>query len=162
MFESDREELHELLGGFHSGMLVTRTPEGTLRARPMTVAKVDDLGDVFLATSIQSDKIDEIERDHQVVLTFQSSMAYVTLSGPARVVTDAAIAAAAWTEGMRVWFPAGPQDPELCLIQLRPLVGEYWNMRGMKGIRTLYEAAKAYVSGTTPPSVPGVHGVVDP
>jgi general stress protein 26 len=158
---NDRDSLRKLLHGFRDGMLVTRAPEGTLRARPMAIAKVADDGDVYLATSLQSDKVDEIASDHQVALTFQSATAYITLSGPAIVVTDRAAVRSLWSEPMRVWFPRGSEDPTLCLVQVRPVVSEYWNMHGAKGIRTLYEAAKAYVSGTTPTAVEGVHGVID-
>ena len=161
MSNDDRESLRKLLQGFHNGMLVTRAPEGTLRARPMAIANLADDGDVYLATSLQSEKVDEIASEHHVALTFQSATAYVTLSGPARVVTDRAIIRTLWTEPMRVWFPRGSDDPALCLVQVRPVMSEYWNMHGAKGIRTLYQAAKAYVSGTTPAAIEGVHGVVD-
>ena len=56
MSEVDRERLRRLLGWFRSGMLVTRTPGGALRARPMVVAKIEDNGDVLVATSLRFGK----------------------------------------------------------------------------------------------------------
>ncbi len=158
---TDRERMRALVKEFHSGMLVTRAPEGTMHARPMALAKLADDDDLFFATSIESGKVSEIEHDHHAAVTFQSTGAYVSISGPARIVTDRAQIRACWSETMKVWFPKGPDDPSLCLLQLRPVHAEYWNTEGIKGLRYVYEAAKAYVKGRQPVVVPGQHGEVD-
>ena len=159
MDDKNRETLRSLVAEFHTGMLVTKAPEG-LRARPMSVAKLETNDDLFFAASVDSGKVKEIEDDHEVVVTFQSKTAYVSLSGPARAVTDPAVIAKYWSEPMRVWFPKGPTDPSLCLIQMRPAQGEFWNVEGAKGLRYIFEAAKAYVTGTTPKTAPDQHGEV--
>jgi general stress protein 26 len=159
MEETDRATLQALIEQFHAGMLVTHAPEG-LRARPMTVAKLEDDNDLFFVTSVDSGKVAEIEAHHEVAITFQSMTAFVTLTGPARVVSDRARIYEVWAEPMRVWFPHGPSDPSICLVQLRPAYAEYWNMQGGKGLRYLFDAAKAYVTGTTPPVRPDQHGEV--
>jgi general stress protein 26 len=160
MAETDRERLRALIQEFHTGMLVTRTPEGTLRARPMSIAKLENDDDLYFATSQESGKLEEIEQDHHVAVTLQSSSAWVSLSGPARVLRDRAKIEACWNEAMKVWFPKGKDDPDLCLLQLRPVQAEFWNTQGTKGLRYVFEAAKALVRGTTPEAVPGQHGEV--
>ena len=52
----------------------------------------------------------------------------------------------------RVWNPGGKDDPNLCLIAVHPVEGEYWDTAGARGVRFLVEAAKAYLSGTKPES----------
>ena len=47
----------------------------------------------------------------------------------------------------KVYFPEGKDDPNLCLAVLHPEEVEYWDMTGPKGIRYLFEAAKALLSG---------------
>lgn len=42
---------------FEFGMLCTVTRDGQLRSRPMTIGRVDDDGDVWFATSIDSPKV---------------------------------------------------------------------------------------------------------
>ncbi len=160
MYDTDRQRLRALIQEFHSGMLVTHTPEGTMRARPMAIAKLEENDDIFFATSIESGKIGDIEHDHQVTLTLQAPAAWVSVSGPARIVEDRAKIVAYWNERMKVWFPDGKDDPNLCLLQLRPIQAEFWNTQGSKGLRYMFEAAKAYVTGTTPEIVPGQHGEV--
>ncbi len=130
-------------------MLVTRTPGGALRARPMVVAKIEDNGDVLVATSLRSEKAPEIEAEPQVALTFQFAMACVTVCGPARIVADCAAFDGMCGEAMRVCFPSGTDDSALCLVLVRPVSGEYWDVRGMRKIRTLYEAKRASSSGVT-------------
>jgi general stress protein 26 len=160
MSQTDRDQLRALIQQFHSGMLVTRTPEDTLHGRPMAIAKLEDNDDIFFATSIESGKIGDVESDHQVVLTLQSSAAWVSVSGPARIIQDRAKIEAYWNEAMKVWFPKGKTDPSLCLLRLRPAQAEFWDTQGTKRLRYLYEAAKAYVTGTTPEALPGQHGEV--
>lgn len=160
MSDTDRQRLRALIQEFHSGMLVTRTPEGAMRARPMAIAKLEENDDIFFATNIESGKIGDIEHDHHVMLTLQASAAWVSVSGPARIVQDRTKIAAYWNERMKVWFPDGKDDPNLCLLQLRPVQAEFWNTHGSKGLRYLFAAAKAYVTGTTPEMVPGQHGEV--
>ena len=160
MAETDRAKLRALLEEFRTGMLITRTLEGTLHARPMAVAKLEENDDLFFATSIESGKVIDIEEDHQTAVTFQSSSAYVSVSGPARVVTDRAKIASYWNETMRVWFPRGSGDPSLCLLQLRPVQAEFWNLEGVKGLRFIFEAARAYVTGTKPDRLPDQHGEI--
>ena len=55
-----------------------------------------------------------------------------------------------WREPFKAWFPKGKDDPELALVSVTPQDGEYWDTEGLKKIKYLFEAAKAYATGTTP------------
>jgi general stress protein 26 len=160
MEDQDRANLRALVEEFRTGMLVTRAPEGTLRGRPMTVAKFEANDDLYFAASVDSGTVAEIEADHEIAVTFQSSSAYVSLSGPARAVQEPHVIERYWSEPMRVWFPQGPTAPSLCFIQMRPVQGEFWSLQGGKGLRYMFDAAKAYVTGTTPKTFPDQHGEV--
>jgi general stress protein 26 len=160
MEDNDRANLRALVEEFRTGMLVTRVADSTMRARPMTVAKFEANDDLFFAAGIDSGTVAEIEADPEIVVTFQSSSAYISLSGPARVVSSRSVIERYWSEPMRVWFPEGPTAHSLCFIQLRPVQGEFWSTQGTKGLRYAFDAAKAYVTGTTPRAIPGQHGEV--
>lgn len=145
-----RAHLIALLKDFDTGMLATRTGGGHLRARPMTLAEVDDDGTVYLVAGLSDPKLAEIEADPQVGLFLQSRTRWASLSGRAAVVRDRARIERLWSELWRVWNPRGKDDPDLCLLRIDPTEGEYWDTAGARGVRFVLAAAKAYVTGTTP------------
>lgn len=144
-------KFHDLLGQFRTAMLVTHTAEGDLRARPMAIAHVDEDCRVWFFTSAVSGKVHEIESDTHVSLVCQKEhQLYLSLSGIARLSRDRAKVEAYWKETFKVWFPGGQNDPDLALMSIEPATGEYWDEEGFKKIKYLFEAARAYATGTTP------------
>src|SRR5882757_1513401 len=79
-------KLRELLGEFGVAMLVTRTTDGSLRARPMALADVEPNGTLWFVTDRHSGKVDELEHDTHVAVTMQSRLKFVSLSGTAAAV----------------------------------------------------------------------------
>lgn len=148
--DAAKERFQTIIERFDMAMLVTTTVDGTLRGRPMGVAKIEDDGRVWFITNRHSGKIDDIEARPIVGVTFQSGQRFASLTGRARLVHDAAKATELWSEAWRVWFPEGPDDTSLVLIEVQTSVGEYWDNAAQHGIRYLVDAAKAYFSGTTP------------
>lgn len=157
------DKFRELLQEFGIAMLVTRTLAGQLRARPMAIAEVEPDGTVWLLTDRHSGKLNEIDQDHQINVTAQSSGKFLSLSGTATPMEDRQKIAALWKEPWKVWFPGGKDDPSLVLLKIRGSAGEYWDNSGTSGLKYLIEAGKAYLSGTRP-NVEGdakIHGKVD-
>lgn len=148
----DRKRLEELIGHFHAAMLVTHTEDGSLRARPLSLAKVHDDGVLFFATCIASPKVAELERTPKVAVTLQDSRRYVSISGTARITRDRALIERLWSETWKLWFPKGKDDPELCIVEVTPRQAEYWDQSGLHGVKFVLEAAKAYATGTKPKS----------
>jgi len=147
-----RERLTELISGFSTAMLVTRTPEGGMRARPLSIAEKRDGGQMYFSTAIDSPKVHELESDPHVNVVMQDGKRFVSVSGVARVVRDRALIDALWSEAWKVWFPRGKDDPALCLLAVDPAEASYWDLTGVDGIRYVFEMAKAYVTGTRPPT----------
>ena len=145
-----RAHLLSLAKGFSTAMLITHNPDHTLAARPMHIARVDDTGDVYFATSIQSPKVAEMNANSDLMLTMQRSSQFVTLTGEGHIQRDRALIDQLWSEPLKVWFPGGKDDPQLCFICLKVTAGEYWDNSGSNGVKYLYEAAKAYATGDTP------------
>jgi general stress protein 26 len=163
MATSPDTKLHDLLNEFGDAMLVTRTPDGSLRGRPMAVAAADPDGTLWFATDRHSGKMDELENDGRVALTLQSKTTFVSLSGTARTVDDRAKLAALWKAEWKVWFPGGKDDPNITLLRVDGTAGEYWDNSGASGLKYLIEAGKALLSGTRPEGVdddPKVHAKV--
>jgi general stress protein 26 len=63
-----------------------------------------------------------------VLLTYAkpSEFEYVSIAGRAQVVEDRQKVKQLWNEGLRVWFPKGPEDPEIALIAVEVERAKYW------------------------------------
>lgn len=132
MRPSDREEavkrLAALIGQIKIAMVTTVTGEGALQSRPITTQGARFDGDLWFFTRIGSSKVEDLQEDRRVSLTYSSPRdnAYVSLSGNARVLADAAKSAELWDPSYQAWFPDGPSDPELALIHVSVERAEYW------------------------------------
>ncbi len=142
--------LKQMLKEFTTAMLVTRRDDGGLRSRPMAIAEARVDGVIYFSTAIDSPKIEELASDSRVNVALQSGSRFVSITGRARVVRDRALIERLWSEAWRVWFPGGKDDPTLCLIAVEPEEAEYWDQSGAKGIKSMFQMAKAYVSGAQP------------
>jgi general stress protein 26 len=105
----------------------------------------------------------EIERDVQVNVSMQSKTKFVSISGIASLFEDREKVAKLWKEPWKVWFPGGKDDPKLLLLCVRGRMGEYWDNSGVSGIKYLFQAGKAYFTGTRPDVAddPKIHGKVN-
>lgn len=147
--EDTKKQLLEIVRDFEYAMLVTVSGRD-LHGRPMAIAGVEEDGDLYFSSHIDSTKIEEIERDPNVAVTMQAKMKFASLYGSARVVNDRALIERMWKPDWKVWFPEGKNDPSLCLIRVTATHGEYWDNTGAKGIKYVVEAAKALVKKSTP------------
>lgn len=140
-------KLIDLIHDFDNAMLVTKTDDGELDARPMAVAEATDQGELWFVSDRNSGKIADLMLDRDVAITMQSRTKFVTLSGKCRVVDDQAKVNSLWKEAWSVWFPDGKSDPSIILLKIQPSRGEYWDNSGASGIRYLIKAGKAYLQG---------------
>lgn len=162
MATSPDTKLRELLDEFGVAMLVTRTADGSLRARPMALADAEPNGTLWFATDRHSGKVDELEHDTHVAVTLQSKLKFVSLSGNAATVDDRAKLSQLWKTEWKVWFPGGKDDPNIVLLKVDGTAGEYWDNSGASGVKYLIEAGKALLTGERPgvEEDPKVHGKV--
>jgi len=147
-----RQRLSELVSRFDTAMLVTRTDSGGMRARPLSIADSGEDGALYFSTAIDSPKVQELEIDPHVAVVMQDRRRYVSISGVARVVRDRALIERLWSASWKIWFPQGKDDPSLCVLQVEPIEAAYWDMSGRQGVKYVFQMAKAFLSGTTPPS----------
>ena len=156
-----QKHLYEMLEGFDTAMLVTRSPHGELHARPMAVAALEPDSDAYFVTGIDSPKVAEIEADPRATLTFQSSSRSATVSGRVSVVRDRALIDRLWKDSWKVWFPKGQDDPQISLLKFDAEHGELWDNSGLQGMKYAFEAVKAYAQGERPTTDRKQHTRVD-
>jgi general stress protein 26 len=131
-------------------MLTTRFVDG-LRARPVEARPDREAGLIFFVTDIHSAKEHEVEATPDVGLVFIDSndKAYLSITGRACVMRDADKTKAAWRKTDEVWWPGGPNSPDVCLLQIEPFTAELWDGPA-SAVVTAFEFAKARLTGEKP------------
>ena len=147
MTESELSKVDDLISSFETAMLVTRSTEDKLRARPMAIARHSDGGELYFATRAEDSKLEEILRVPDVAVTMQEDGRYLSVSGTARIIADKLLTDELWSESMRIWFPEGASDQQLTIILVEPQYAEYWDRTGLRQLEFLWEAGKALVRG---------------
>lgn len=143
-------KFQDILSDFDTAMLVSRTREGDLRARPMYIARADRDGDLWFITGLDSGKVDELSNDPHMAALMQEKDRYLSISGQCEITRDPHLAEELWKEEWRAWFPEGPGDPDLAFIHLMAVEAEYWDQTGSRGLKYAFSAAKAYLKGERP------------
>lgn len=150
-----RHHLFENLQKHDVLMVVNAGLDGLPHGRPMTVAKVDTVNaELWFVTSRDADIAREVltYKDGHSVATGQKGGDYVSVTGKMRLVDDRAMMHDLWRDSWRLWFQ-GKDDPNMVLLAMPLEAGSYWNVEGTSGLRYLFEAAKAALSGERPNGV---------
>lgn len=122
------EKLRDLIQHIDTAMLTT-IDGGVLRSRPMQTQEAEFDGDLWFFTSSKTHKIEEIEKDNRVNVTYASpdNNIYVSVSGRAEIVRDQAKIEELWNPIYKAWFPEGLDDPNLILLKINAEQAEYWD-----------------------------------
>ena len=131
------EKLYELIGEIGIAMLTTAGADGALRSRPMATQVAKTGGHLWFFTAADAGKVDEIQHEHHVNVSYAApgSDRYVSVCGVANVVHDGAKIKKLWQPSMRPWFPEGPEDPNLALLDVRIEEAEYWDHTSSKMVQ---------------------------
>jgi general stress protein 26 len=118
----------------------------------MHIAHVDDEeGEIWFLTGKGGCLAEEIQKSSMTLLVFQNeNSSYLSLRGLSRITQDSTKIKELWKEPYKVWFPQGPDDPEIAVVSFDPVEAEYWDNRGMNKLKYMFEAARAYIKGQTP------------
>jgi general stress protein 26 len=150
--QAARDKVWAMIREVEVAMMVTHDGGGRLRARPMRAVSMRDFaGTLWFFTDQPSPKTDEIQHDDRVLLSYAdpSAQNYVALSGSARVVRDPAKQKELWSEPLRTWFPAGPEDPKAALLKVEVEGAEYWDAPSSTFVHA-WGYVKARVTGEPP------------
>ena len=131
--------------------MLTTQFAGGLRARPIETRPDRDADLIFFVTDVRSAKEDEIEAAPNVglVILDPKDKAYLSITGRARVMRDAAKMKAVWRKTDELWWPGGPTDPNVCLMRIEPLTAELWDGPASTAV-AVFEFAKARLTGEKP------------
>lgn len=122
--------------------------DGEPRARPMAAYPDKAENAVWFVTKRDSSKVDEVEADKRVCLTFNpDSGTWLSVTGDASTHTNRDKIHEIWNDGMKAWFE-GPDDPTILLIRVTPEFGEVWE--GPSGVVQRAKMMFAAVTGAKP------------
>jgi general stress protein 26 len=109
-------------------MLTTRFAGG-LRARPLDARPDRKAGVIFFVIDVRGLKDDEVKTSPEVCFTVidADAKAYLSITGHADIVRDAAIAKRIWKSPDQVWWPDGPEDVNVRVLRLDPTMAELWD-----------------------------------
>jgi general stress protein 26 len=131
-------------------MMVTRFAGG-LRARPLEARPERDTETIWFLTDVRGLKDDEVEANPDVCLTFvyPKEKVHLSITGKASVGRDPERAQALWNEEQEVWWPGGPDDPNLLVMKVEPERAEMWDGPASSAVAA-FEFAKARLTGAKP------------
>jgi general stress protein 26 len=111
------------------GFVVTAEESGPPSGRLVQHLAVDGQGRVVFSTSPATRKARRIEAAGEVTYLVEDRQrfAYVSLSGRAEIETSLAARREHWDEGLRAFFPAGPDGDDFVLVVLNTQRIEMWS-----------------------------------
>lgn len=156
--EKKLEDLYGLIEGIETAMFTTRRADGRLVSRPMATQKHDAIADFWFVTDADTNKLDELEHDPHVNLSYyrDRTREWVSVSGTARISHDRAEIRRLHQPDWKAWFgdeggarDGGPDDPRLTLV-LVDVDSVVYMVNDTPRPVMLFEIAKAMVTGSTP------------
>jgi len=144
------ERVWEIIEKAGVGMLTTQF-DGGLRARPLEPRPDRPAGIIRFVTDVRGAKDDEItaKPDACLIVIEPKDKAYLSITGRATVIRDSALAARIWKKTDDVWWPGGPDDPNVRVLEFHLARAELWDGPA-SSVVAAYEFAKARVTGAKP------------
>jgi general stress protein 26 len=153
---SDRKShdvLWDLIKDTRFCMLAHRHTDGTLHSHPLTTQNkaLDEGRSLYFFVSRSSEVGQRLQQDGNVNLAYANpdKDTWVSITGTARVLEDAAKKRELFNPIAKAWFPNGPDDPDMELVEVVIAEAEYWNVKENKLLQ-LFKMAKAAATGTRP------------
>lgn len=126
-------------------------------ARPMSVQKIDDEGNLWFLSPTDSYKNKEIAANPSVKLFFQGSAHsdFMYLSGKAAIATNSAMIDELWEPVLKTWFTEGKDDPRISVIRVVPEEGYYWDTKHGNAVAAVKMLIGAAIGKTLDDSIEG-------
>lgn len=158
--QGSMEHLRKLIKDVKYALLTTAAPDGTLHSRPLTTLDWEFDGVAWFLVARDSRLATEVSAIPEINLAYAApgDDTFVSLAGRARVLQDPARARELWNRWAEMFFPGGPESPEVGVLRVDVRSAEYWT--GPDGlIEKVTGTARALVAKD--PSGLGHHARID-
>ena len=163
--QNQHEALWNLIKDTRFCMLSHRHADGTLHTHPLTTQNKDLGADacLYFFVSKSTEVGQRLRQDGNVNLSYANpdKDTWVSVTGSARVLEDLEKKRELFNTMAKAWFPNGPEDPDMELVEVRIDEAEYWNVKENKLLQLL-KMGKAAASGTRPRKMGEHHEVQFP
>ena len=153
-----QKKIRELTGKASTCFFCTRLQTGKpFATRPMAIQQVDDAGDIWFLSAMDSYKNRDIAEDPTVQLLFQGSdySDFLQLYGMATISQDKRKIKELWNPMLKTWFTEGVDDPRISVIRFSPVEGYYWDTKHNMAIGMIKRLAGAITGKTLDDSIEG-------
>jgi general stress protein 26 len=135
MSDLSLHDLSKKMAKLDFAMFATRSPNGTMTARPMSNnGDVEYQGNSYFFAYRNSRKIADVRADPQVTLSYTGAVGmlggpplFVTVEGVATLIEDKAVFADHWTKDLDRYFPEGIDTPGVVMIRVDAKAIRYWD-----------------------------------
>jgi general stress protein 26 len=149
--ERGQRKLKEMVEDINICLFCTSVEIGSNSScRPMAAQEVDEEGNIWFFSPINSDKNKEISRSNVVQLYFShpGKSAYLVVNGVAEIVMDRNKVEKLWSPLLKTWFKEGKDDPTISLIKVRTTQSYYWDTEGNRVV-DFFKMVASVATGTT-------------
>ena len=135
MSELSLHDLSKKMAKLDFTMMATRSPNGSLTARPMSNnGDVEYQGDSYFFAYKNSRKITDLRADPHVTLSYTGAAGmlggppmFITVEGAAALIEDKAAFVDHWTKDLDRYFPDGIYTSGVVMIHVDAKALRYWD-----------------------------------
>lgn len=141
------EKMRELVDDIKFAMMLTNLQKQPISAVPMTSKKVDEAGNIWFLSGLNSEHNANIVINPQIQLLYSepSDMEFISIYGQATIVTERDILEDLYSKTDDSWF-TGVDDPNLTAIKVAPKEAYYWDTKENKYI-SLFKMGLSAITG---------------
>lgn len=123
----------------------------------MTAQSVDNEGNIWFFSGLDSDRNKDIEANKNVQLYFScpEKNAYLSVNADANIVLDKKKIAELWNPLLKIWFKDGVEDINISLIKATTKTANYWDNENGKMINFFKMIASVITGENTIDSTQG-------
>ena len=118
--------------------------------RPMHAEQVDEKGNIWFFSDLNSEKNKQIQQDNEVRLFFShpGKSSYMIINGQAEIVVSPSKIEELWSPLVKAWFKGGKDDPNISFIKVQVKSAYYWDTEGNKMVNFIKMLASAAIGKT--------------
>lgn len=155
---TELEKFYSAIESIDTAMMVTRRPDGHMRARPMANQKRAGGADLWFVTMEGSAKLADLERDPHINLSYyrDSNREWVSVSGIATISRDRDKIRELYQPDWKLWFAqegdslhGTANDPRMVLVGVTVHAAEFLEVNKPRPV-LLYEMVKGWATGSEP------------
>lgn len=141
------EKMTSMVKNINYAMLLTDLKSQPISAVPMSTKKVDDQGNIWFLSGLNSDHNTNIVKSPDVQLLYSdvADMEFISIYGRASIIADPSKLKELYEKIDDAWF-TGEDDPNLTAIKIVPEEAYYWDNKHNKYI-SLFKMGLAAITG---------------